>query len=103
MIELNKFIEKKEQNRINNISNVYTDYSSATNANITKITDLNTLKGSGVVENLNLDNDVWFDTTTYPELSIFHDMQAIYEDENTHKTACGYVVDGVQCTVCGTA
>ncbi len=89
------------ENRFGNISNVYTDYASVTNGNITKITDLNTIKGSGVVENLGLDSDVWFDTTGYPDFVLFHDMINVYVDENTHKSVCQIFVNGTQCTTCG--
>ena len=41
----------------------------------------------------------WFDTTTYPELKIFHDLKTIYIDENTHQTVCQHFVNGVQCSV----
>ena len=59
--------------------------------------------GAGAVEAMGFDSDVWFDTASYPELKVFHDMQAVYADEDTHTTTCGIFVDGVKCTVCGVA
>ncbi len=46
----------------------------------------------------------WFDTTTYPELSIFHDMITVYIDANTHQSVCQHFINGTQCsTVAPTA
>ncbi len=82
-------------------NNVYTDQvidtSKYTNAQI-KSLSVDNFKGIGVVKNLNLDSDIWFDTNSYPELSVFHDMATIYIDANTHQTVCQHFINGTQCT-----
>jgi len=77
------------------VTNVYTDQTS-TNAKYTTL-DTSKLTGTGAVANMGLD-DIWFDTATYPELSIFHDMTTVYIDANTHQTVCQHFINGTQCT-----
>ena len=80
------------------VTNVYTDQTS-TNAKYTTL-DTSKLTGTGAVANMGLD-DIWFDTATYPELSIFHTMADEYVNEDTHKSVCIITINGANCTVCG--
>ena len=93
-------------------SNCYTtETPAAENATIMKIA-ANDAIGNNAITNLkNLDKKVWFfNTTTYPQLRVFHDFEIVNNGDGTHSEVCGCelesapsahtFVDGL-CSGCG--
>ena len=94
-------------------ANCYTtEANAAENTTITKLSGFNDAIGNSALLNLkNLDKSVWFfNTSTYPQLRVFHDIKSKNNGDGTHSEVCACGLESVPsvhtfvsgiCSACG--